>query len=362
MISPATVQQAVTTAAAASSLICCRSELAGAPVADATEAADARKARTKRTGPETGAPRRGVVDADRVVTRVVAERAGLAGDADREDGDREPRRASDERASGATGAGRPGRAAARRRPRRGAATHAQLPTRRPTDAAPRVPVLGRERRSRRRAETPSAGDEAAEDPADRVRRPPRGDDQRRPTIAQAMTSASTVDEHEVARARSSTGQRRQREPRTHEDSAAATERPADDAAGDGSLRRAPQPERHVRRLHRLADDAARDRPRSSSSSTSWRSRAPNASSVAGRRSGAGRSGGRRSAARASAAAGTAPRRRASRRRSPGSSRRRTTRTPPAPPARGPAYASAEQHRQHAVDERARDQQVDVESR
>ena len=97
-----------------------------------------------------------------------------------------------------------------------------------------------------------------------------------------------------------------------------------------------------------------------SSSTSSRSRAPNASSVLlRRRSAAGRSAGRRAAARASAAAGTAPRRRASRRRSRGSSRPRTTRTPPARRARAPTYAGAEQHRHATVDERPRDHAVDV---
>ena len=112
------------------------------------------------------------------------------------------------------------------------------------------------------------------------------------------------------------------------------QRPGDPAGGARSSRPAlAQPQRDVRRLHRLARRRL-ELARSASRSTSLaQPRAEGLERALRRRSGAGRSAGRRAAARASAAAGTAPRRRASRRRSRDSSRPRTTRTPPGPRAR-----------------------------
>ena len=120
----------------------------------------------------------------------------------------------------------------------------------------------------------------------------------------------------------------------------------------------PQPERHVRRLHRLVDDVLQVGPQPVELDLLAQPRAERRPACAARRSGAGRSAGRRRAAPAPAPAGTAPPRRASR---PAIARFE----PPAndentrlPREHEPRVRGAEDHGQRAVDERPRDHAVD----
>ena len=131
------------------------------------------------------------------------------------------------------------------------------------------------------------------------------------------------------------------------------------ASGSGGSSPAPEPQRHVRRLDRLLHDerevgarASRARPARAAARRSPRA-------CAARRSGAGRSAGRRTAARASAPAGTARRRRASRPAIARFEPPRERREQRLPAEHEPDVRRAEQHRERAVDERPRDQAVDV---
>ena len=199
------------------------------------------------------------------------------------------------------------------------------PLRPPRDPRQRPrPARAARRSSWSRARSPEPEPEREEEPADDVARPQRGDDG-----AEHGPDALRQHEHRPVDAREHADD-------TFATVATATTR-ATSAIRSGAHAHGlpPQPERHVRRLHRLADDALRS-ARSRSSSTCSRSRAPNALERALRVVAAPvEAPVDERAARARAAAGTAPRRRASRRRSRGSSRPRTTRTAPAPQARGP---------------------------